>query len=56
MILFIILALVLLLLSLFMVAVASIGGTIGIVIFSDIIVCAFIIIGIMKRIALKKKR
>lgn len=55
MILFIILLLVLLLLSIFLVAVVSVGGAIGIVIFSDVIVCAFIIIWIMKRLVFKKK-
>ena len=55
MILFTILLLTLVLLTVFTVAVVSAGGAIFIVLFGDVIVCALIIIWIMKRLITKRK-
>lgn len=55
MVLFMILATILTLLLMFTVAVVSIGGAVGIVLFSDVIVCIGIILLIMKKIIKKKK-
>lgn len=55
MILFIILALILLILIVFTVITVSVGGAVGIIVFGDVIVCAWLIIMIMKRIIEKRK-
>ncbi len=54
MFLFIILALILLILTIFMIAVVSVGGAVCILIFGDVIVCMVLIIWIMTRIFRKK--
>lgn len=43
-------------LTLFTVLVISIGGTVGIIIFADVIVCIGVILWIMKRLIMKRKR
>lgn len=55
MILFIILAAIILLLVLFTVVMASIGGAIGIILFSDVIVCIALLVFIMRKIFKRKK-
>lgn len=52
MLLFVILALILAFLLIFMVFVASVAGTIGIIIFADVIVCIFIIAWLLKKFIL----
>lgn len=54
MILFIILALILLILIMFLIAVVSIGGSIFIVVFGDVIVCIAIITWIIVHLRKKK--
>ena len=51
MILFTILALILIILTVFVIAAVSVGGAAFIIIFADVIVCAIFIIWIIKRIA-----
>ena len=51
MILFIILALIIILLIAFVVLVASVGGAVLTILFSDVIVCIFLIIGLVWLIA-----
>lgn len=55
MVLFITLLLTLAILTTITVLAISAGGAVFVIIFGDVIVCAFIIIQIMKRIAKKKK-
>ena len=55
MFLFLILALILLVLVLFIVFAVTIGGSIFIIIFSDVIVCAFIIGWIIKKLIDRRK-
>ena len=55
MVLFIILAFTALLLMVASIALLSVGGATFIVIFGDVIVCAFLIIWIIKRLLGKKK-
>lgn len=55
MILFTILALILIALTIIAVAVLSIGGTIGMVIFGDLIVCIFIVLTVIKKVFFKKR-
>lgn len=55
MVLFTILTLILLLLTVITIAAISIGGAVTIVLFGDVIVCAAIIVWIMKRLIKKKK-
>lgn len=55
MILFTILALTLLTLIVFTVIAVSLGGSVFIIIFGDVIVCAAIIVWIIKRLVTKKK-
>ncbi len=43
-------------LTLFTVLVISIGGTVGIIIFADVIVCIGVILWIIKRLIMKRKR
>lgn len=43
-------------LILFTVLVISIGGTVGIIIFADVIVCIGVILWIIKRLIMKRKR
>lgn len=56
MVLFMILLLTLLILVVFGVLAVSVGGATIIVLFGDVIVCAFIIVWIMKRLISKKRR
>lgn len=56
MILFLILLLILVILTVFSVFILSVGGAAFIVVFGDVIVCAAIIIWIMKRVFGKKKK
>ena len=56
MILFIILLLMLILLTVITVTVISAGGAVLIVLFGDVIVCAGLIIWIMKRLVSKKRK
>ncbi len=56
MILFTILALIAFLLIMVTLAVVSVGGAVGIILFGDVIVCIGIIILIMKRIFKNKKK
>lgn len=53
MFLFLILLLILILITIFTVAVVSVGGAVFIVIFGDVIVCAFIIVWLLRKL-LKK--
>lgn len=55
MILLTILAIILVLLTIFVVAAVGVGGSIFIVVFADVIVCALVIAWIMKRLVTKKK-
>lgn len=55
MILLTILALILVMLTIVAVFVLSVGGTIGIIIFGDLLVCIIVIVWIMRRI-IKRKR
>ena len=55
MILFTILALTLLILIVFTVIAVSLGGSVFIIIFGDVIVCAAIIVWIIKCLVIKKK-
>ena len=55
MILFTILALILIILAIITIVAVSIGGSIVIVLFGDVFVCAAIIIWIMKKLISKKK-
>ena len=55
MILFIILSTIILLLVLFTVVISSIGGAIGIILFSDVIVCIALLVFIMCKIFKRKK-
>ena len=55
MILFTILALILIALMVIAIAVLSIGGTIGMVLFADLIVCIFFVIMTIKKIFFKKR-
>lgn len=55
MLLFTVLLAILVLLAFVSVFLLSVGGTFFIVIFADVLVCAFIIIGIMKALTRKKK-
>lgn len=55
MILFTILAIIVLLLVLFTILIASVGGAVGILLCSDIIVCIAILVFIMTRIFKKRK-
>ena len=43
-------------LTLFTVLVISIGGTVGIIIFADVIICIGVILWIIKRLIVKRKR
>lgn len=43
-------------LILFTVLVISIGGTVGIIIFADVIICIGVILWIIKRLIMKRKR
>lgn len=43
-------------LTLFTVLAIGIGGTVGIIIFADVIVCIGVILWIMKRLIMKRKR
>lgn len=43
-------------LTLFTVLVISIGGTVSIIIFADVIVCIGVILWIIKRLIMKRKR
>lgn len=54
MVLFIILAIILVLLIAFIGLVFTIGGTIGIIIFSDVIVCIFILWYIIKKLFMNR--
>ena len=54
MVLFMILLLTLLLLTVLTVLAISIGGTVAIVLFGDVIVCGFIIVWIMRKLIKKK--
>ena len=56
MFLFTILVGIIILLILFMVLVATIGGAVGIVLFGDVIVCVLIMGFIIKKIFFKKKK
>jgi hypothetical protein len=56
MILFTILLLMLIFLTLLVVLAVSIGGTIGIVLFGDVIVCILLIVWIIKRIIRKRQK
>lgn len=56
MILFTILALILLILTVITVVAISIGGSLVIVLFGDVIVCAAIIIWIMKKLITRKRK
>ena len=55
MVLFVLLLLITLILSVTTLAVLSVGGAIGIILFGDVIVCVLILIWIMKKILTKKK-
>lgn len=55
MILFTILVLILLLLAVFTVLAISIGGSVAIVLFGDVFVCAFLIVLLIKAIYKKRK-
>lgn len=55
MVLFVLLLLITLILSVVTLAVLSVGGAVGIILFGDVIVCVLILIWIMKKILTKKK-
>ncbi len=55
MILFTILAIIILLLLVFMVAVTAVGGAVGTILFSDVIVCILLIGLVIKLIFFRKK-
>lgn len=54
MILFTILALIVIFLAVVAIAVLSIGGTIGIILFGDIIVCIAVVVWLIKKFVFKK--
>jgi hypothetical protein len=56
MILFTILVLILLLLTVFTVLAISIGGSVAIVLFGDVFVCAFLIVLLIRTIYKKRKK
>ena len=55
MVLFVLLLLITLILCVVTLAVLSVGGAVGIILFGDVIVCVLILIWIMKKILTKKK-
>ena len=55
MVLFALLLLITLILGVVTLAVLSVGGAVGIILFGDVIVCVLILIWIMKKILTKKK-
>ena len=54
MFLFMILGLIAVILTVISIAVLSIGGVIGVILFGDVIVCIFIIILVMKKLIFKR--
>lgn len=56
MILFIILLSIILLLTMFTIAIVSIGGSIFIIVFGDVIVCAVLLIWLIKKMFFNKKK
>lgn len=56
MILFLILLLILLILTISTVIAISVGGSVFIILFGDVIVCAFIIVWLLGRLIKKKKK